>query len=500
MAQGALGAPVVDVVEDGHGRPVQVKEGADSHRAAARLGAHAFTFREEVFLGAGLGGAGQPHTDEVLAHEVAHVEQMRNGSPVAAADEAEAAAEDGAGGEVGADPDTPYGLWWLIPVAAGAYVLLRPNVANAPSPEDVEQGRTRESVSELQVAGEALALFALPTGYTSLLARAGYGVVTSMALGGAASSVGFRGVQDVGAGEFSGVEAYLIDAATGATIGAIVGGGVRLLKGPQALGQAQGPDELIHWTRPDAAAKITQVEGGQIVGQLEGRTGIWALSRSSLDQSPWLRAVRATKGDMAMAATSDVRISAEAATAFSRPAPVGPMSLYQYVAGVYRAPAGAISAGGTGQFTARGTILNNLYGQIIPYGADAGIYIAAGTAAAAVGPSSTADERGIRSLVASLPPTLQPLAENYQGDVQTSRSDGPFVALPGLVSPSAAVAAAQGSYDPVEQVCYSADATESEMSDGPGSPPAMIFVAPFWPEAGQAGATEPSGEPATSGG
>lgn len=479
LAASAVASAPAFHVADAHpvtsDEPVPVHDSPQSHRAAAALGAHAFTFRGQIALGAGLDEAGGPGRAATLAHELAHVRQMRAGGPSAGVEEAESAAHDGREG-VSADPDRPHGLFWVIPVAVGAYILLRPNVANAPTPEDVRAGRTQPSVSELQVAGEALALFAVPGGVSSALARVGYGVIAAAAVGGTASSVAFRGVQDAGAGEFSGTQAYIVDAATGAVIGAVVGGGVRLFGRPPA--PASQPN-LVHFTSPEAQQAILATgESGQMIGQLRGGTGIWALTDDALRQPPWVRAARATMS--VSTAQAPVPIPPQAAGHFTRAVPVGPVSAYQYAMGVYRAPAGAISMA-TGEFTAAGRILPNIRGLIFPYGADAAIWIATGAAGLSGEPSATADERGIRTLLPGLPAPLRSTIEQHGSVTETTRSDGPFVVLPGLVSAEAAIAGAQGSYDPVAQVCHGPDAASSSQPEDAAVPPAIIYVAPFWP-------------------
>jgi Domain of unknown function (DUF4157) len=458
--------------------PVPVHDSPTTHRAAARLGVHAYTFRGAIALGAGLDDRDGPGREQVLAHELTHAQQMRvNGAP-ASADEAEAAVLAGRAG-VRADPEQPHGLFWLIPVAVGAYILLRPNVANAPSPEDVREGRTKPSVSGLQVAGEAVALFAVPGGVASGLARAGYGVIAAMAVGGAASSVAFRGVQDVGAGEFSGPQAYIVDAATGAVIGVVIGGTVRIFGGPQALGTPGPRPGLVHFTTSESQAAILATsESGQAIGQLRGGSGIWALTDDALQQAPWQRAARATMG--LRTAQAPVTIPPAAAGQFSRAVPMGPLSAYQYAMGVYRAPAGAISMA-TGEFTAAGGILPNIRGLIFPYGADAAIWISAAAVGLSGPPSATADERGIRTLLPGLPAALRPTIEQHGSVTETTRTDGPFVMLPGMLSASAAIAGAEGSYDPVAQVCYGPDADQSTSPEEMEIPPAIIYVAPYWP-------------------
>lgn len=460
--------------------PVPVHDSSHSHQAAAALGAHAYTYRGEIALGAGLDDTDGPGRAAVLAHELAHIRQTADGSAATAGrEEAEAAAREGREG-VRADPSQPQGLFWLIPVAVGAYILLRPNVANAPSPEDVRRGNVQPSVSSLQVAGEAVALFAVPGGVASGLAKVGYGVIAASAVGGAASAVSYRGVQDVGAGEFSGPQAYIVDATTGAVIGMVVGGAVRIFGGPRTLGSPGENPGLVHFTTPKAQQAILATsESGQAIGQLRGRVGIWALSDDALQQAPWQRAARATMS--VSTAEASVSIPPAAAGQFSRAVPVGPVSGWQYAMGVYRAPAGSISMA-TGEFTAAGGIMTNLKGLIFPYGADAAIWISATGAGLSLGESATAEERGIRTLLPSLPAALRPAVEGNLSVRETTRSDGPFVKLPGLLSADAAVAGAQGSYDPVAEVCYGPDGNQSSSAEDAGPPPAVIYVAPFWPD------------------
>jgi hypothetical protein len=459
-------------------QPVPVHDSVQSHRAAAAMGAHAYTFRGEIALGAGLDDPDGPGRSAVLAHELAHARQTATGNASASVADAESAVRSGQEGAQ-ADPEQPQGLFWLIPVAVGAYILLRPNVANAPTPRDVEQGNVQPSVSPLQVAGEAVALFAVPGGVASGLAKVGYGVIAASAVGGAASAVSFRGVQDVGAGEFSGPEAYIVDAASGAVIGGVFGGAVRIFGGPNALGAPAANPNLVHFTTAEAQQAILATsESGQVIGQLRGRVGIWALSDDALQQAPWQRAVRATMS--VSTAQAPVSIPPAAAGQFSRAVPVGPVSGWQYAMGVYRAPAGSISMA-TGEFSSTGGIMTNIKGLIFPYGADAAIWISATAAGLRAGESATADDRGIRTLLPRLPALVRPSIEGNLSVKESTRSDGPFVMLPGVLDADAALAGAQGSYDPVAEVCYGPDAAPSSSPDGAAPPPAVIYVAPFWP-------------------
>jgi len=202
--------------------------------AVAGLQSHACCKGNRIFLGPTVGTAIGPSVSEALHHELVHLAQMeiaRRTGRVASLSDIEAEAAHVAGARFphspiccGANPDEIYHWWWLIPVAAALYVLLRPNVANAPAPGD----KTYPSVSEAQVGGEAIMLFAVPEASFSVAGRLGLGFYGSLAVAGATSTMGYRAVGDVSSGEFSGVQTYLIDGATGAIIGVVVPGGIKL--------------------------------------------------------------------------------------------------------------------------------------------------------------------------------------------------------------------------------------------------------------------------------
>jgi hypothetical protein len=207
---------------------------------AAQLGvaetrSHAFCLSNKIFLGPAVGNRNGPTLSEALHHELVHVAQVelaRRTGRVSSTDcvehEAVRLARDRSMPlqiSHGANPEQIYTFWWLIPLAAAAYVLLRPNVANAPGPND----KTYPAVSEAQVGGEALALFAVPEASFGIAGRLGLGYWGSMAVAGASSTMSFRAVGDVSTGEFSGVQTYVIDGATGAIIGVVVPGGIKLV-------------------------------------------------------------------------------------------------------------------------------------------------------------------------------------------------------------------------------------------------------------------------------
>jgi hypothetical protein len=344
--------------------------------------------------------------------------------------------------QLSADPEDIQGWWFVVPLIAGAYVLLRPNVANAPAPG----GKTQRSVSELQVAGEALALFGVPGGVTQGLARAGYGVIAAYGIGGAASAVSFRGVQDIGAGEFSGVEAYVIDGVTGGVIGVVIGGVFR------PYGNLRGPrpasEPLVHLTNARGA---TGIQGS---GVLRGSGGIYALPAGAANQSAAMRVLRTLLRPSQTARS--VAVPTNASGIFTRPTPIGPLSAYQRLMGVYRAPAGQINLL-TGQFTASGSRLANLTGQFFPYAVDGMIWVTAAHVGSTLSPTTPGGrERGFTPALRSLLAGRAPLPE-------TERSDGPFI----FVDPGAGM---EGATEP------DALSTEEEnygLGPGPWSPEAI---------------------------
>lgn len=393
------------------GQAVKVYDNAASRRAAGQMGAYAYTWGGDIFMGAGLGLRGAPTRQQAIEHELVHAKQTRNRGARAATSALEAEAYGNAANpRLTADPETPLGLWWVIPVAAGLYVLLRPNVANAPGPGD----KTYPSVSEAQVAGEALALFAVPTGVAGMLGRAGYGIIASTAIGGATSAVSYRGVQDVGAGEFSGVEAYVVDATTGAVIGAVIGGVFRpFASARSAASQTPRPD-LVHFTSQAGHQGISSSN------VLRGSQGIYTLPSSATSHGTAGRFARTLVNP---SNTSHyVNIPRSATPLFSQPTPIGPISLYQRLAGVYRAPAGSINML-TGEFTASTNRFANITGQFWPYGVDAMIWGGAITTGVTLSPRTEGSfDRGITS------PFYSIMAAHPDQPIET-RSDGPFIMI-----------------------------------------------------------------------
>ena len=110
-------------------------------------------------------------------------------------------------------------------------------------------------------------------GLGGIMARAGYSVVAIGAATGAAYPTGYRATQDVAAGEFSGVEAYVVDAITGALIGIVVGGVFSAATGGGGRGNPR-PERLYHHT--NAVDDILASE--RILARTEGRVYATELS------------------------------------------------------------------------------------------------------------------------------------------------------------------------------------------------------------------------------
>lgn len=284
---------------------VRIHTGGAAGQMAQNLRARAFTVGQNIAFAPGEYQPGSPIGDALLAHELAHVMQQNpsggqqvNPSP-AQSGELENDADDSAVQAVvglwqkagltlkdigrNALPRLKTGLrLQRCPVAAGVaaagagiYVILRPNVANAPGPGD----KTYKSVSNLQVAGEAVAIFGVPGVVGATMTRAGYGIVAVSGTTGAISSVGYRGVQDIAAGEFSGVSYYVADATTGALIGVVVGGVFSKFSGSPPTGSTR-PDALYHHTAQ--ASTIDDIaQSGRVWGYTEGRVYATELSELS---------------------------------------------------------------------------------------------------------------------------------------------------------------------------------------------------------------------------
>ncbi|HKU40528.1 MAG TPA: DUF4157 domain-containing protein [Polyangiales bacterium] len=197
--------------------------------AANALGCPAFTRGDHVYLGA-VPAAVRSH---VLRHELVHLAQVQLAHRTGRVDlredvelEAERLARADRAGSVrcAAHPERSYGFWW-VPVGIGVYILLRPSVANAPAPDS----RLRRSPSLGQIATEAVVFMVVPGGACALGARIGLGFWGTAILGGAVAAPSTRLVDNAFTGEFQPPLFYVYDIATGAILGFVVPGGVRLV-------------------------------------------------------------------------------------------------------------------------------------------------------------------------------------------------------------------------------------------------------------------------------
>ncbi|MCB9868159.1 MAG: DUF4157 domain-containing protein [Phycisphaerales bacterium] len=413
LASQAMAEGATQRIDDAEGPGIEVFDGPAARKAAAMMGAHGFSWRGRIFLGERLGLDGAPSRDEVIRHERTHVRQMRNKGSVASESRLEAEAHETTSDtvELAADPETPYGFWWVVPIAVGLYTLLRPNVANAPGPGDPVQ----PSVSPFQVAGEALTLFALPGGMVRTLGRAGYGAIASFGLTGATTSIAYRGLQDLGAGEPSSVEAYVFDAVTGMFLGVVMGGSFRLLGGRLQPGNLSNPP-LTHFTSTAGQSAI------QSSGVLRGGQGIWALPSGAESNPVIIRVLRSLVRPSSM--QRPIPIPGSANALFSPPQAMGPVSLYQRLMGVHRAPAGAIDLA-RGTFAPAGR-LANIQGQFFPYGADMLFWSAAGATSAAMLHLGDSEEGGLeRGAFGPIYDLIQP----HFSQPVTVRNDGPFILM-----------------------------------------------------------------------
>jgi hypothetical protein len=207
-----------------------VHDDAASRQAARRLGVAGFMRRDRIFLGEGLA----ERRERVLRHELVHLAQVqvalrtgRVSSSEAIEAEADAIGSAGVAYPVrcGADPRQFHPFVWLVPIAVGLYILLRPSVANAPGPGDAIE----RSPSAGQIVAESLCLFVVPGGAIGIGGRLGLGFLGRSALAGAATTTSLRITGDVSSGQMSPPLLYVFDVVTGAAVGWIVPGGVRVI-------------------------------------------------------------------------------------------------------------------------------------------------------------------------------------------------------------------------------------------------------------------------------
>lgn len=208
----------------------RIHHDAAARSAARKLGVAAFVHGEQIVL-----GDAPPHLREtILRHEIVHLAQvqvaLRDGriAPPAAVElEADCISGLSLARPVrhGAHPHRVHPFFWFIAIGVGLYVMMRPGVANAPGLGDTPI----RGPSLPQIVGEALCLFVVPGGAIGIGARLGLGFLGRMALAGAATNVGLRATDDAVRGEASPPLMYVFDSVTGAVIGFVVPGGLRLI-------------------------------------------------------------------------------------------------------------------------------------------------------------------------------------------------------------------------------------------------------------------------------
>jgi len=201
-----------------------------SQLAARSLGAAGFVLGDRIFLA----DHSEQDLDATLKHELVHLAQVNlvarghridDFSSVEWEAEAIAALPLARPVQYGADPLQVHPIFWFVAIGVGLYILFRPAVANAPGRKD----KLIASPSIGQIVGEAVCFFVIPGGAMSIGARLGLGFLGSAALAGATANVGLRAVSDAARGSLSSPLMYVFDAATGAILGFVVSGGVRLI-------------------------------------------------------------------------------------------------------------------------------------------------------------------------------------------------------------------------------------------------------------------------------
>jgi hypothetical protein len=267
---------------------------ASSRQAARLLGVAAFVRRNQILLG----DFPAQRTDLVLRHELVHLAQvelaLRAGSIASEAAVEEEAHEISAEPlarpvRCGAHPEGIHAIFWFVAVGVGLYVALRPGVANAPGRRDA----VVPDPSPARVVAEALCIFAIPGGAFALGGRLGLGFLGSAALAGATGNVSLRAVGDASSGKLSPPLMYLFDAGTGAIIGFVVPGGIRLIgqAGTQALDRlatygARNADIALTRVLAERAAQapLTAAAAQQVLQArgLAGQVSQWWLKRRGL--------------------------------------------------------------------------------------------------------------------------------------------------------------------------------------------------------------------------
>lgn len=286
-------------------RPVPIHDTPASHRAAARMGVAGFSHRGEVFLARDLDAPGAPGRARVLDHEVTHALQARQSGPPASRDalERQAQAPRGPSGLLAADPEAVHGWLWIPAIIVFTYITTRSNTANAPRPG----GKTYPSLTTGDYAKMiAEAAFLAAGGLVAgSIRKAGFSMVTAWGGSGAIGSIGFRAINDIQRGEFSGINAYVVDGLTGAVVGIVVGGTFHAAGNLPGLSRVRdwwriGAEGDAEWAKLSARDKWFYEIGQKTLpsGQWEPLAGLSPVERGReiVAQQGWLRALLPRSG------------------------------------------------------------------------------------------------------------------------------------------------------------------------------------------------------------
>lgn len=213
-------------------KQVFIHDDEAANQATKLLGVKAFCLEHHIYLHKPLIRIPYQELIRLLKHEFVHVVQVQRGLATnifsstddieQEADQLDILSDDIFDVRAGARCDQLYNFWWFIPIAVGLYLAMKPNVANAPGPDDKTY-----KLETSEVAGEMFAIIFMPEAAFNVAGRLGWGFYRASALAGASASMSLQATQDIRQGKFSGVQVYIFDGITGAAVGVIVPGGIR---------------------------------------------------------------------------------------------------------------------------------------------------------------------------------------------------------------------------------------------------------------------------------
>lgn len=214
----------------------QVHSDRAAHEAAAKLGVPAFVLSGHIFLGDMSPNIREP----VLRHELVHLAQVqlaRQTGRIAPSAKVEQEAEDISAlpvalpAQFGAHPHQAHPIFW-VPIIVGAmivaYICTDSTPANAPGPKEKVLPRK----NDLQPYGDAILMFAVPAGAFSIGGRLGFGFLRNSVFANALTLPSIRAYHDFNDRRLSPPSYYLFDTVTGALLGFVMGGGVKLIARP----------------------------------------------------------------------------------------------------------------------------------------------------------------------------------------------------------------------------------------------------------------------------